>query len=67
MRLKTFFVETTFFKAKIIARILTILLILFLIGGCANVSYKEATSTWKSYEEVGKWLDNNFIFDNDRS
>jgi hypothetical protein len=67
MRLKTFFVETTFFKAKIIARILTILLILFLVGGCANVSYKEATSTWKSYEEVGKWLDNNFIFDNDRS
>jgi hypothetical protein len=67
MRLKTFFVETTFFKTKIIARILTIPLILFLVGGCASVSYKEATSTWKSYEEVGKWLDNNFIFDNDRS
>jgi hypothetical protein len=67
MRLKTSFVVPTFFRTKIVANLLTILLSLFFLGGCASVSYKDATSNWKSHEEVGKWLDNNFIFDKNRS
>ena len=67
MKLKTSCVVPAFCSAQFMTNLLTILLSLFLLSGCTTVPYKDATYSWKSYEDVGKWLDSNFTFDNDRS
>lgn len=54
-------------STQFIKNLFTILLSLLLLIGCATVSYKDAISGWKSHEDVGKWLDKNFIYDSDRS
>ncbi|MDH5571057.1 MAG: hypothetical protein OEY89_04780 [Gammaproteobacteria bacterium] len=47
-------------------RLIFIHILVSLLVGCNTVPYKEAVSEWKSHEDVGNWLDDNFYFDNDR-
>lgn len=41
---------------------------LFLVAGAAGAQtrYETEVMTWKSHEEVGKWLKSNFVFDKNR-
>jgi len=36
------------------------------LTGCKTVPYKETVSKWDSHDDVGKWLQNNFVFDTNR-
>lgn len=42
------------------------LLILSFSGFASDKAYDQTVSSWKSYEDVGKWLNRNFSFDKDR-
>ena len=40
-----------------------LILSMFFLVGCQTAPYKETVSSWKSHEDVGKWLESNFAFD----
>lgn len=67
MKLKTSCVVPVLSGPQFMRNLLTILVALFLLSGCATIHYKDTISSWRSHEDVGKWLDGNFIFDMDRS
>jgi hypothetical protein len=54
-------------KSVFIPFFLIILIIFFLPAGCATIPYDQATSEWKSHEDVARWLSMNFTYDRDRS
>jgi len=47
-------------------RLYIILFSLLFLTACISAPYKETVTKWDSYEDVGKWLNNNFYFDKDR-
>lgn len=42
------------------------MLIVSSLGFASDGAYDRAVSSWKSYEDVGKWLNGNFAFDKER-
>ncbi|MDE2598598.1 MAG: hypothetical protein KGL40_03130 [Rhodocyclaceae bacterium] len=36
------------------------------VAGAQESEYEKTLAQWKSYEDVGKWLDRNFVFDHGR-
>lgn len=67
MKLKIYCGVSATFCTQLATYSLTILLLLFIAGECTASSYKDTTSKWNSYKDVGTWLESNFVFDKNRS
>jgi hypothetical protein len=56
--------EKSRMRLRLINQILLYCVCFLILCSCATEkAYREATSQWKSYEDVAKWMSNNFRYD----